>query len=331
MNDRPSMQNPSPPQQPARPTERISGWIEAGLYVLAIAILSVMNAFAISKGAHPIVFILYSLLISAAGMLTVTGLGNEPFRVMMSPMSWLVGLGAITVEVSFCLVLVTLSPAEGNLILRLSIPLALLLGWVTFRRSPGAGAWFGAAIISIGIGTLAFTLDLSSQVIGVFYGIIAAAAICLRGFASEFHPWNRAARNVFEKMRVTGLVVLVTGFASLFLVGLAATLVGSGFAERSDLLPAPSDLWHWPTMVMALVLGGVIFTAMSYLQFSSVVKIQTENFIATSAFMPLTTLFVQSLAVTFGIIDAAVFDWRLLPGILLVIAGVMVLIATRRR
>src|SRR5690606_29493223 len=119
---------------------RISGWIEAGLYVLTIAVLSVSNAFAISKGAHPIVFVLYSLLFSAAGMLTVTGLGNEPIRVMMSPMSWFVGLGAIAVEASFCLVLTTFSPAEGNIILRLSIPLALLLGWITFGRSPGAGA-----------------------------------------------------------------------------------------------------------------------------------------------------------------------------------------------
>src|SRR5690606_22417569 len=141
----------------------------------------------------------------------------------------------------------------------------------------------------------------------------------------------RAARNVFEKMRITGLVVLVTGFASLFLVGLAAMLVGSGFAERNYLLPAPSDLWHWPTIVLALLVGGVLFATMSYLQFSSVVKIQTENFIATSAFMPLAALLIQSLAVLLGIIEAAVFDWRLLPGILLVIAGVMLLIVTRRR
>ncbi len=323
------MQKPSPPHPDPR-AERISGWIEAGLYVLTIAILSVSNAFAISQGAHPIVFILYSLVISAVGMLIYTGPGNEPIRVMLNPLSWFVGLGVIGVEVSFCLILLTLSPAEANIILRLSIPLALLLGWIIFRRSPGTGAWIGAVIVAAGVGSLLFTVDLSTQAIGLFYGVIAAAAICLRGFASEFHPWNRAARSVFEKIRITGLVVLVTGLAGLFLVGLAATLVGLGFAERSNLLPAPADLWHWPTIVLALFVGSLIFATMSYLQFSSVVKIQTENFIATSAFMPLAAALVQSLAVSLGIIDAVVFDWRLLPGSILIIAGVMLLIATRR-
>ncbi|HEX7073728.1 MAG TPA: hypothetical protein VF226_06770 [Hyphomicrobiaceae bacterium] len=329
MNERSPVQM-SKPQQ-TRPAENVSGWIEAGLYVFAVAVLSVMNAFAVAHGAHPIVFILYSLLIAAAGMLAITGLGDEPVRIMLSPMSWLVGIGAILVEVGFCLALTSLSPAEGSLSLRLSIPMAIVLGWMTFRRSPGVGVWLGAAIILLGVGTLVVIVDLGTQAVGLLYGTIAAAAICLRSFAAEFHPWNRAARSVFEKMRVTGLVVLVTGIAGLLLVGLAAALVGGGLIDRSDLAPAPSDLSHWPTMVMALFLGGIVFTSMNYLQFSSVVKIQTENFIATSAFMPLATLLLQSVAVALGIIEAAVFDWRLLPGILLAMAGVTVLIAYGRK
>ena len=93
------MQVPDPQQ--AGSVEHISGWIEAGFYVLAVAMLSVMNAFAVSHGAHPIVFILYSLLIAAAGMLAITGAGDEPVRIMMSPMSWLVGIGAILVETGY--------------------------------------------------------------------------------------------------------------------------------------------------------------------------------------------------------------------------------------
>lgn len=312
--------------------EPISGWIEAGLYVFVIATLTIVEAFAISVGAHVIVLILYSLLISAVGMLAITGVGNDPIRIMTHPMSWLVGLGIILVETGFCLVLITISPAETNLLVRLSIPLALVLGAIAFGRNPGAGAWIGAVIIAVGIiGTLAFTLDLSAQGIGVLYGAIAATGICLRGFAGEFHPWNRAARNVAEKMRVTALVVLVTGLTGLLLVGLVANLVGSGYLERTELLPAPHDLWHWPTLVIALLVGGVIFAAMNYLQFSSVVKIRTENFIATSAFMPLAALVLQTVAAKVGLIEVGSFDWRLLPGMLIVVAGVTVLIRAQRR
>lgn len=312
--------------------EPISGWIEAGLYVFVIATLTIVEAFAISAGAHVIVLIIYSLLISAVGMLAITGVGNDPIRIMTHPMSWLVGLGIVLVETGFCLVLVRISPAECNLLVRVSIPLALVLGAIGFRRNPGAGAWLGAAIITAGIvGTLAFTLDLSTQGLGVLYGAIAAIGVCVRGFAGEFHPWNRAARNVVEKMRVTALVVLVTGLTSLLLVGLVANLVGSGYLERNEILPAPHDLWHGPTLAVALLVGGVLFGAMSYLQFSSVVKIRTENFIATSAFMPLAALVMQTMAAGVGLLEGVAFDSRLVPGMLIVVAGVMVLIRAQRR
>ena len=75
-----------------------------------------------------------------------------------------------------------------------------------------------AAIIVLGVGVLAFTLDPSTQGIGAAYGLIAALFVSVRGFVTEFHPWNRSARTVMEKMRVTGLVVLVTGVASLVAV-----------------------------------------------------------------------------------------------------------------
>src|SRR5690606_2014111 len=111
---------------PGQPAERISGWIEAGLFVLAIAVVSVLYAMANQMGAHVVVFILYSMLISAAGMLAITGLGPDPVRVMLAPQSWIVGLAFIFVEGAFCLMLLTLSPAEGNLLVRLSIPIAVV-------------------------------------------------------------------------------------------------------------------------------------------------------------------------------------------------------------
>lgn len=315
---------------PAKPAERISGWIEAGLYVIAIAVVSVLYAIANEMGAHVVVFIIYSMLVSAVGMLAISGLGPEPVRIVLAPQSWIVGFGTILLEGAYCLMLLTISPAEGNLLVRLSIPIALLVAWLWFGRLPGPGIWLGAGIVCAGVGALAFTLDASSQGVGVLYGIVSASMVSVRGFAAEFHPWNRAARSVAEKLRVTGLVVLVTGLASLLLVGIGAALVGAGVLARNDLVPAPADLWHLPTVLMALLVGGAVFTAMSYLQFSSVVKIRTENFIAIGAFMPIATLIVQNLAAAAGLLTLAAFDWRLLPGMLIVVAGVMVLIRARR-
>jgi hypothetical protein len=79
------------------------------------------------------------------------------------------------------------------------------------------------------------------------------------------------------------------------------------------------------------LVGGALFTAMNYLQFSSVVKIGTEHFISTSAFMPLATLIAQTFAARIGLITVGPFDWRLLPGMLLAIVGVFVMIRGQRR
>jgi drug/metabolite transporter (DMT)-like permease len=308
-----------------------SGWIEAGFYVLAIAILTVIYAIATATGAHVVVFILYSMLISAAALLLLTGLGPDPVRVMLAPQSWWVGLSSITLESCYCLMLVTLPPADGNLLVRLSIPMALVMGFVGLGRRPDALTWVGAGVVLAGIAALVATFDLAKQAAGVVYGAAAAFFISCRGFASELHPWNRAARSIWEKMRVTGLVVLVTAVVSLALVAPATLLVAHGLLRRSALVPAPADLWHGPTILLAMLVGGAVFTAMSYLQFSSVVKIRTENFIATSAFMPVATLLVQHLAAAGGLLTLPPFDWRLLPAMVLVIAGVMVLIWANRR
>ena len=319
-----------PVMPPPHSDREMTGWIEAGCYVVAVALVSIVYAMAIAAGAHVIVFIVYSLLVSAAGMLIATGLGNEPLRIMTAPASWIIGVANLVLEAAYCLMLITISPAEGNLIARLAIPFAVFLGWAFFRRQPRPGVWLGALIVFIGVCGLGFTLNLSTQWTGIVYGMMSAAAIAIRGFAAEFHAWNRSARTVADKMRVTGLVVLTNAIIAMLLIVFAATLVGSGVLERNDLFPAPSDLLHWPTVVYAVLVGGAIFTAMNYLQFSAVVKIRAENLIATSAFMPVATLIVQTLAGAAGLIVVGPFDWRLVPIMALAVIGVLILIKSQK-
>jgi hypothetical protein len=152
-----------------------------------------------------------------------------------------------------------------------------------------------------------------------------------RGYASEFHPQNRAAQTVFEKMQVTGLVALVTCGATAALIGLGTVLVRSGILAPTPLVPTPAQLLHTPTILLALLAGGAVFTAMTYLSFSAVVKIQTENVIATSAFMPLSAFLIQWPAASIGLIKLPPFDWRLLPAMAAAIVGVLLIIWGGRR
>ena len=309
----------------------VSGWVEAFLYTVAIGVLSISYVVGQQVGAHPIAFILYAMLVSAITLLAVTGLGPEALRIMLAPQSWLVGLGIIGIEVAYYILLDYVTPAHGSLLVRLAIPLSMVTGWMLFARRPPRLAMIGTCVVFIGIVPLLFTIEAEHRIAGAVAGIAAGAFSTLRAFAAEFHPWNRRATSVMEKLRITGLVVLVSSFASLALAGGAAVLIGSGLVPPTRMIPTMAEMLHGPTILLAIVVGSVILTTMAVLSFSAVVKITTENLMAVHAFTPLSTLLVQVAATTIGLIPAYALDPSLLPAMTVVILGVLLIFAAARR
>lgn len=309
----------------------ISGWIEAGLFVFTIAALSISYVVGQQVGAHPVALILYGMVASAVALLAVTGFGADATRILLAPQSLLVGIGTISIEVFYYALLEHVSPAHGSLLLRLAIPLALVTGWVVFGRRPQRLSAIGAGVVLLGIVPLIVTIDPEHRGMAAAMGVAAALASTLRGFAGEFHPWNRRAMTVREKLRVTGLVVLVTSLASLALTGVCALAIGAEWMAPTALVPTAAQMLHGPTIVLGTMVVGVLLTAMATLSFSAVVKITTENFMATHAFTPVATLLVQIAASAVGLIPRYALDPSLMPAMGIVIGGVLLMLYAARR
>ncbi len=310
----------------------VSGWVEAGFFVLAIAVLSIAYVFGQRIGAHPIALVLYATTASALALLAVAGVGQDALRIVLAPQSWLVGIGTISIEISYYLLLEHVSPALGSLFVRLAIPLAFVVGWLLLARRPRGLSVAGAGIVLAGILPLIATIDAEHRTAAAAAGVASAMASSLRGFSAEFHPWNRRATTVLEKLRVTGLIVLVTSLVSLGLTGSLAVLIGIGWLAPTPLVPTAAQMLHGPTILLGAVVVGAIMTAMAVLSFSAVVKITTENFMATSAFTPVGTLLVQIAASAIGLIPTYALDPSLLPAMGVVIGGVLlILYAARHR
>ncbi|HEU4379284.1 MAG TPA: hypothetical protein VFR73_11985, partial [Hyphomicrobiaceae bacterium] len=64
-------------QKSVAPPIPVSGWIEAGIYVVSIGVLGLIYAIGHQIGAHPIAFILYAMLVSALMLLAATGPGPQ--------------------------------------------------------------------------------------------------------------------------------------------------------------------------------------------------------------------------------------------------------------
>ena len=307
----------------------ISGWIEAGLFILTITLLNLSYVAAHALGAHPIVFLVYAMLIAAVALVVVAGPGPEPIRVMLAPLSWVVGGGIIGMEAFYYLTLWYVTPAEASVLTRLAIPVSMMMGYAVARR-PTALALVGAGCVIAGVVWLSSSIPKERAIPGLALAMACAIIMSTRTYATEYHPWNRRAVTVTDKMRVTGLVLLSTSIAGTLLVAALMVAAGVGLFRPGTWLPAAQQFLHWPTFLVSLLVGAMVLTAMQYLSFSSVVKIGTQNFIATTAFTPLVTLAAQELVVAAGWLPPMPVEWQILPAMAIVAVGVFVIILAGR-
>ena len=87
------------------------------------------------------------MLIASCTLLALTGPGPEALRIMLSPLSWVVGFGFIGMETLYYLMLWYVTPAEASVLTRLGIPLAMVMGVVIHGRRPRRRAIWGAMIV----------------------------------------------------------------------------------------------------------------------------------------------------------------------------------------
>ena len=139
------------------------------------------------------------------------------------------------------------APAHGNIVLRIGIPIAMAAGWVFLGRRPAPLAIAGAIVIVL---VTAFVVELAPSEVRwpmAIAGTLAGTFMVVRGFASEFHPMNRAAMTARDKLRFTGVVVLVTSAMSLALAASPRPAAARRVPE-TPMLPTAAQMLHVPTI-----------------------------------------------------------------------------------
>jgi drug/metabolite transporter (DMT)-like permease len=309
---------------------KVSGYVEAFAYTWVIAALNITYSAGIALGVHPAAFLLEAFFIGAIALLIVAGPGPRPFRIVTIPQTWLYGVMVLLTEVLYYLMIVYVPPADASIFVRLNVPFSIAIGAYVLGRAVAPARKLGAAMVLGGLALAAAYLPGAQSLAFLVVTVATSAVMTTRNLAAELHPWNRAARTVVDKMRVTGLVVLVTAFVGLAgLLGLAQ-LQGVGLLPESRAVPTLALLAHGPTIVLACIMGGIIITTMQYLMFSSVVKITSENFFAVMVLTPLATLILQEAAAWIGLPGAVPNGWNVLPFIVLIaLANILVVLPDR--
>ncbi len=308
----------------------LNGWVEAGLFAIALSVLNVTYGIGHQIGAHPVAFLVYAMPVAASTLLTFTGAGPNWWPIIRHPLSYAVGGGIIAMEAVYYVLLNYTTPTDGSLLVRLNVPAAALFGLLLGRR-PAALGVAGHAIVVAAIAWYALALLPGDRAMSLLLAGSCGLIMSMRAFATEFHPWNRAAHTIAEKMQVTGLVLLVTSFMGAAVIFGLMALVAHGRMQQPAWLPQMHHFLHPPTIALSLFMGTVVLTAMQYLGFSVVVKIQAQNFVATTALIPLVTLMLQIVVVQLGILAPLPLEWRVLPAMLAVAGGVLIVLWSARK
>jgi len=316
---------------PARAASRLDGWIEAGLFSIALAVLNVSYGLGQQLGVNPIALLFWAMPMGAIALLLASGLGPHWRAVISHPLSLVVGGGIIAMEAVYYVLLGLVTPTDGSVLVRIGVPIAMVLGYVLAGRRPSRLGMLGGLVIIATILWYAPRMETASPIGGLFLGATCGFIMSARSFAAENHPWNRAATTIRDKMRVTGLVLLLACAVGMIVLFSAMTAVAHGLFTGPRWLPELHHLTHPPAIWLGLFVGAFVLTAMQYLGFSVVVKLGAENFVATTALIPATTLGVQQLAVAAGLLAPIAFDWQVLRAMAGVILGVALVIGGGRR
>lgn len=316
---------------PSGQRSRFNGWFEAALFALALSVLNVSYAFGFQQGVQPVAFLVWAMPVAAFSLLAVSGLGADWRQVIAHPLSLVVGAGIIAMEAVYYVLLTLVTPTDGSVLVRLGVPIAMGLGLLLGRGRPAPVAILGGLSIVAGIGWYVPRMETAVPLTSLALGAACGAIMSGRSFAAEYHPWNRQARTIIEKMRVTGLMLLVTSVVGTALVVGAVGGAAHGLIRVPAWLPTLQDLTYPPAIGLGFFVGMLVLTAMQYLGFSVVVKIGTESFLATTALIPIVTLAVQEAAVRIGLLAPVAIDWRVLPVMGVVVAGVFLVILGNRR
>ena len=298
-----------------------TGWWEALAFVWVIGFLNLTYAAGIALGVHPAAFLLEAFLFGGISLLLIARPGKDAYRIVRAPQTWAYGATTILAEIFYYLMIVFVPPADASVFMRATVLLTILVGWLVIGRRISNLRALGMAVLLIGLMVTAYWFPATHDVGFIAVTAAATAFMSVRNLAAEFHPWNRRARTVIEKMRVTGVVVLATSVVGLLATTALSLSIARGLVPPSGAVPPLHQFFALPTIALALTMGCVIITTMQYLMFSSVVRITSENFFAITSLSPLTTLILQEAAGRIGLVGVGAAGWRILPFLLIILAG----------
>jgi diguanylate cyclase (GGDEF)-like protein len=284
-------------------------------------------------GINPIVYVCIMFLSCSAFLLIFTGPGKNALNVLRNTQTWGYGLSLIlSFIVSFGL-FSQVTPAEGELLQMFTAIVSVVLGWLLFNRVPNKLQSVGLLFILAGVIWVCTYQSLDKLALIVFLVVLLSIFQCLRSFTAESHyHFNHVIKYsknpIKDQLRVIGFIMFSVSISFLMVVIPLAALQSYTGQVIHPVIPTLDDFLYFKGIVVSVLVGILIILPARFLEFNSLNKLKTENYLALGALGPFATMFWQSVTQGYTGLDLTSFSSAdIFAAVLISIGGLIIVIS----
>jgi len=283
---------------------------------------------------NPVVYVCTMFLSCSSALLLYAGPGKNSLNVLRSAQTWGYGIALIFGFIIGFGLFSQVTPVEGELLQMFTAIVSVFIGWLFYNRVPNKLQLVGLGFILSGIVWVCKNLPLDKIAVVVFLFLTLAIFQCLRSFIGESHKqFNYVLKYsqtpIRDQLRVIGYIMFTLSMLFL-LVTLPLAYVQSFSGVRiHHTIPVLSDFLYFKGIFVATLVGVLVILPARFLEFNSLVKLKTENYLALGAVGPFATMFWQRATQSFTGLDLKEFTVDDVIAACLITAGGLIIVVSK--
>ena len=277
------------------PAFLIAAVVMAGWSVVTVLVRATLIGFSFDPWT-----LAMAIQLAAGGTLLIAaGLRSLPLEPIRRWTTWAIGALRVVTTCCFSAALLYGSATTITLVSLINVLVAAAGVFLVFRRKPRFAEMPGFLLIALGIALLVGRLDGGWHSPAIPLLLISETSVVFSSLLAERHPDNLGDRR--QRLALTGFVTVLSAGGLLTIWG----ALGLVFPEAAlgpsaaDVLGTLTSPWLWAA---ALAFGAVFRAPLTYMAFQITRLLGADGYMLSMAALPLTTLAVELLAGSAGLV-----------------------------
>lgn len=299
----------------------VRGYLHALNWAFLVGFFNVFFRYFAIYEAHPIIVICQSMLFGGVMLMLLAGQGRLAKDALTAPQTWYYGVSYLGATALFVYALHYISATQMSLLIKTVIPMGFLVSMIVYKRRLSLTGWIGFFLVSIGVVVVGYELKADVFWVVIFIVLFFSLFETLQALMSGTHRTSLIAkRSIKDTMRVTGIVLAVTGVMFLILS------LGMAFGVQSNILshaffPTFKDFLNPYSFGLAALYGFFGLSIIRYSEFVATREIKFEMFLTVTTFSCVTTYLFEQLSGALGLLAPAPLSTLEIAGAFLIIIG----------